>query len=107
MGTWIIEAKLAQQLAHLEQTPFFDGIFVDLQKAIVTMDWGHCLKILALHGVGPQMLCLIRNCWDMGTNVCWAKANYGWPFKASCGMTQGGPLSAKLFNIIVNGVVCE
>jgi hypothetical protein len=29
------------------------------------MDWGHYLEILALHGVGPQMLCLIRNFWDL------------------------------------------
>jgi hypothetical protein len=49
-GTEIIEAKLAQQLAHLEQAPFF-GIFIDLKKAFDTMDRGRCLAILALHGV--------------------------------------------------------
>jgi hypothetical protein len=54
-GTGIIEAKLAQQLAHLEQTPFF-GVFIDLKKAFDAMDRGRCLAILALHGVGPQML---------------------------------------------------
>ena len=54
-GTGIIEAKLAQQLAHLEQRPFF-GIFIDLKKAFNTMDRGRCLAILALHGVGLQML---------------------------------------------------
>jgi hypothetical protein len=76
MGTRIIEAKLAQQLAHLEQTPFF-GIFINLWKAFDAMDCGRCLKILALHGVGPKMLCLIRNFWDLATNVCRAKGNYG------------------------------
>jgi hypothetical protein len=60
MGTGIIEAKVAQQLAHLEQTPYF-GIFIDQQKAFDAMDCGRCLEILALHGVGPEMLCLIRN----------------------------------------------
>jgi hypothetical protein len=35
--TRIIEAKLAQQLAHLEQTPFF-SIFIDLRKAFDAMD---------------------------------------------------------------------
>ena len=54
-GTWIIEAKLAQQLAHLEQVPFF-GVFIDLKKAFVVMDRGRCLAILALHGVGPKKL---------------------------------------------------
>jgi hypothetical protein len=105
-GTGIIEAKLAQQLAHLEQTPFF-SIFIDLQKAFDAMDRGCCLEILVLHGVGPKMLCLIRNFWDSATNVCWAKGNYGRPFKAGCSVTQGEPLSAKLFNIVVDAVVRE
>jgi len=95
MGTGIIEAKLVQQLAHLEQTPFF-GVFIDLKKAFDAMDQGRCLTILALHGVGPQMLRLIHNFWEMATNVCRAKGNYGRPFKAGRGVTQGGPLSAKL-----------
>jgi hypothetical protein len=30
-GMGIIEVKLAQQLAHLEQAPFF-GVFIDLKK---------------------------------------------------------------------------
>ncbi len=74
-GTGIIEAKLVQQLAHIEQMPFF-GIFIDLQKAFDAMDQGHCLGILVLHGAGPQMLHLICNFWDTATNVCRAKGNY-------------------------------
>ena len=60
MGTGIIEAKLAQQLAHLEQTPFF-GVFIDLKKVFDAMDQSRCLAILALHGVGLRMRRLIRN----------------------------------------------
>jgi hypothetical protein len=71
------------------------------------MDWGSCLKILVLHGAGPQMLCLIHNFWDMATNICQAKGNDSQPFKARCNMTQGGPLLAKLFNIVVDAVVRE
>ncbi len=85
-GTGIIEAKLAPQLAQLEQTPFF-GIFINLQKAFDAMDWGCCLEILALHGIGPQMKCLIRNFWDTAINVCRAKGNCGWPIKAGRGVT--------------------
>ena len=106
MGTGIIEAKLAQQLAHLEQRPFF-GVFIDLKQAFDAMDRGRCLTILELHGVGPQMLRLIRSFWETATNVCRAKGNYGRPFKAGRGVTQGGPLSAKLFNILVDAVVRE
>jgi hypothetical protein len=69
MGTGKLEARLAQQLAHLEQTPFF-GVFINLQKAFDAMDHGRCLEILALHGVGPKMLRLISNFWDWATNVC-------------------------------------
>jgi hypothetical protein len=53
------------------------------------------------------MLRLIRNFWDLATNVCWAKGNNGRPFKAGCGVTQGVPLLEKLFNIVVNAVVQE
>ncbi len=59
-GTKIIEAKLAQQLAHLEQTPFF-GVFIELRKLFDAMDRGRCLEILALHRVDLKMLHLIRN----------------------------------------------
>ncbi len=45
-GTGTIEAKLVQQLAHLEQTSFF-GIFIDLQKAFGAMDWGCVVGHLA------------------------------------------------------------
>jgi hypothetical protein len=37
--------------------------------------------------------------------VCCASGNYGGPFCAVRGMTQGGPLSTKLFNILVEAVV--
>jgi hypothetical protein len=47
--TGIRVAKLAQQLTHLEQTPFF-GIFTNQRKAFDAMDWGHCLEILAFMG---------------------------------------------------------
>ncbi len=86
--------------------PFF-GVFIDLQKAFDTMDRGRCLEILTLHGVDPKMLRLIRNFWDLVTNVCRAKGNYGRPFKAGRGATQGGPLLAKLFSILVDAVVQE
>jgi hypothetical protein len=39
--------------------------------------------------------------------VCRAAGNYGTAFRAGCRVTQGGPLSAKLFNILVNAVVHE
>ncbi len=71
------------------------------------MDCSRCLEILVLHGVGPKMLRLICNFWDSATNVCRAKGNYGRPFKANHDVTHGGPLLAKLFNILIDAVIRE
>ncbi len=105
-GTGILEVKLAQQLAHLEQEPFY-RVFLDLKKAFDAMDRERCLLILGGYGTGPNMVRLIRNFWWDATMVCRESGNYGGLFCAGQGVTQGGPLSAKLFNILVDAVVRE
>ncbi len=105
-GTAVIKAKLTQQLAHIEQAPFY-GVFINLRKAFKAMDWERCLFILEGHGIGPSMRQLIRHFWDKTANLCRASGNYGMPFKTGRGVTQGGPLSAKLYNVMVNAVVRE
>jgi hypothetical protein len=52
--TAIIEAKLAQQLAHLEQKPFL-GVFLNLKKAFDAMDQDGCLLVLEGYEAGPNM----------------------------------------------------
>ncbi len=101
-----IEAKLAQQLAHLEQAPLY-GVFLDLKKALDSMGRGRCLLILEGYEVRPRMIRLIRNFWRNAVLVCCASSNYGSPFCAGPGVMQGGPLSAKLFNIFVDAVARE
>ncbi len=105
-GTAIIEAKLAQQLAHLEQRPFF-GVFLDLKKAFNSMDREWCLLVLEGYEAGPNIRQLIRHFWENPQMVCRASGNSGVSFKAGRGVTQGGPLSAKLFNILVDAVAWE
>ncbi len=54
-GTALLEAKLAQQLAHLKQEPFY-GVFLDLQKAFNAMVRERCLLILEGYGAGLNMV---------------------------------------------------
>ncbi len=53
------------------------------------------------------MLRLIEAFWEHAVLTCRANGNYGRPFKAGRGVTQGGPLSPKLFSILINAVVRE
>ena len=59
------------------------------------------------YGAGPQMVRLICGYWCDAIMLCRAAGYYGQPFTAGRGVTQGGPLSAKLFNIVVDAVVRE
>jgi hypothetical protein len=71
------------------------------------MDRERCIMILEGYGAGPRMIRLIRGYWSDTIMVCRASGNYDTPFKACRGVTQGGPLFAKLFNILVDAVACE
>ena len=68
-GTAIAEAKLAQQLAHIEQQPWY-VVFLDLRKAYDSMDRDRCELILVAYGVGPNIVRLIRYFWDNAGLVC-------------------------------------
>jgi hypothetical protein len=101
-----MKVKLQQQLAWVDQEPLYQ-IYLDLRKAYDALDWGQCLEILAGHGVGPHLLHLQKQFWDNVKMVCHAGGNYGLPFGAQHGVTQGGPLSILMFNVCVDCVVRE
>jgi hypothetical protein len=63
--------------------------------------------ILEDYRVRPNMIRLIRNFWRNAVLVCRASGNYSTLFQAGRGVTQGRPLSAKLFNILVDAVARE
>jgi hypothetical protein len=64
--------------------------------------------VLEGYGAGPWMIQLIHGFWHDAIMVCRAAGNYGMAFKAGRGVTtQGGLLSAKLFNIMVDAIVRE
>ncbi len=105
-GTAIMEVKLNQQLALVDQAPLYQ-IYLDLKKAYDTLDWTRCLEILAGYGVGPNLLHLQKHCWDGAKMVYCAGGSYGESFSAGWGITQGGPLSSLMFNVCVDAVVRE
>ncbi len=59
------------------------------------------------YGVGLNVLRLIKKFWDTAVLVFCTDGNYCRPFKAYPGVTQGGPLFPKLFNILVDAVMRE
>ena len=68
-GTGIMEAKLAQQLAWIEQVPLY-GIFIDLRKAFDAMDRERCIAICRDAGVEPKVIRLIFNFWEKAMLYC-------------------------------------
>ena len=71
------------------------------------MDRGRSLQILQGYGVGPNIIRLIKNFWDWAVLTFQANGYYENPVKESRGVTQGGPLSPRLFNVMVDDVVRE
>jgi hypothetical protein len=106
MGTATIEAKLAQQLAWMEQESLYQ-VFVDLRNAYDHLDNERCLAIMTGYGVGPKLLCLQAKFWDQAEMVFCAGGSFGEPFHAIRGMTQGGLLSSLMFNVCVDAVIRE
>ena len=105
-GTAILEAKLAQELASLENEPLF-VIFLDLRKAYDTVDRTRSLQTFEEYGMGPNMLRLLRNYWANQVIVPRQNGYHGTPFPATRGQTQGGLFAPTGFNIVVDSVIRE
>ena len=69
------------------------------------MDRERCIEICVEAGVGLNAVWLIVNFWDGGNLYCRAARYYGRVFKAKRGVTQGGPLSPTIFNLMVDAVI--
>jgi hypothetical protein len=59
------------------------------------------------YGAGSRLVRLVGTYWGDAIMVCRALGYYSTAFKAGRAVTQGGPLSAKLFNILVDAVLRE
>ena len=62
MGTAILELKLAQELASMDQDPLF-LVFLDLKRSYDTVDCGRLLTILGGYGSSPCMCRLLETFW--------------------------------------------
>ena len=69
------------------------------------MDRERCIDICVEVGVGSKVIQLIINVCEGGNLYCRAARYYGRVFKAKRGVTQGGPLSPTIFNLMVDAVV--
>merc|ERR1712086_1230862 len=69
------------------------------------MDRGRYIDVCVEAGVGPNAVRLIVNFWDGGNLYYRAARYYGRVFKAKRGVTQGGPLSPTIFNLMLDAVV--
>ncbi len=56
---------------------------------------------------GSPRISAQKHFWDTAKLVCHAGGNYGEPFNAKRGVTQGGPLSSLMFNVCVDAIVRE
>ena len=80
---------------------------MDLQKAYDSLDWYRYLEILAVYGVGPRTVRLLRTYWDRLTVVTSSVGYFLLPFKGYPGITQGNPLSPTLLNMVMDAVICH
>jgi hypothetical protein len=106
MGMAIMEVKLNQQLAWVDQAPLYQ-IHLDLKKAYNALNQTRCLETLAGYGVGPNLLHLQKQFWGNAKMVCCSGGNFGESFSAGRGVTHGGPFSGLMFNVCVDAVVRE
>ena len=56
-------------------------------------------------GVGEKTVRLIARFWRDCILCCRAAGYYGRIFRARHGVTQGGPLSLTIFNLVVDAIV--
>ena len=95
---------MAPQLAGIYHEPLFQ-MFLNVRKAYDLLYRTRCMEVLRGYGLGADLQRLLERYWNDQTVVPRAGGYYGQPFKTERGVTQGGPVSSTIFNILVNAVV--
>ena len=82
---------------------------MDLTKAYDTIDRSRTIEILKAYGVGPNIIHIITQTWEMDRMIPKQAGCYGKEFETSRGVRQGDIMSPTVFNVVVDAVVnyCE
>jgi Reverse transcriptase (RNA-dependent DNA polymerase) len=106
--TAMAEFKLIMRAACQMDMPHFT-IFLDLEKAYVTLDRERTLQILQGYGVVPNIRNIIAQTWAMDRMIPRQAGFYGEPFTTSRGVRQGDIMSLTVFNIVCDAAIrhCE
>ena len=104
MGMSILELKLEQELASLEQDLIF-AVFLDLSKVYDSFDRGRLLHTLGGYGSGPQLQVLLQEFWDKLQVVTWKGRFHGPLFHTSGGTIQRSIKPPTLFNVTVDNLI--
>ena len=103
-GTAIMELKLDQELASVDQDPFF-LVFLDPRKAYDNLDQGRLLKTIEGYGEGSKLWSLLAYFWSIQEVVTHQNGFHGLQLRATRGTTQEGIDSTTLFDLVVDRVV--
>ena len=99
-GTASLEADLLQQPVAMREGVIYE-VFLNLCKAYNVLDRDLCLDIFVEYDIGPRMVRILWFYWEHLLVVAWVGRYYGVQFKGCQGVTQGEPLSPKIFNVVV------
>ena len=102
--TTALEYNLLQQLTSMRYVVLLE-IFLDTRKAYDTIYWKRALDLIAMCGVVPMTVRLLRMYWDRLTMVVKAGGYFIRLFKGYRGVTQGDPLYPTIFNMVVDAII--
>ena len=102
--TAIMELKLAQELARIDQDPLF-LVFLDLSNSYDSVDRERLLITPKGCGSGPSMCGLLETFWYCQQLVSIHNGIHEPAFPTSRGKTQGGIISLMLFNVAVDNII--
>ena len=108
--TAIAELKLCMRTTRMDKNKNARyTIFLDLTKAYDTLDRPRTVEILKAYGVGPNIIHIITQTWEMDRMIPKQAGCYGKEFETSRGVRQGDIMSPTVFNIVVDAVIkyCE